>query len=167
MIGIVALVLVALALAVTARAQIRPLGRHRAALDMLALVPEWRFYAQASIASGDHFARDTHIVARDRDVSGRVGDWAPVLWPVDRRLGHAIWNPRLRVDTMILSLAEDLAQAGPGAEVQQSIPYLATLRRALAAPRGDAAERQFAVVHAVGRGTRRVSLDFVSDWHRW
>lgn len=167
MIGIAALVLVAAALAVTAWAQARPLGRYRSALDTLALVPEWRFYAQASMISAEDLARDTHLVVRDRDADGRVGDWVPLLWPVDRRLVHAIWNPRLRVDALQLSLAEDLAQGRGGAEVQQSIPYLATLRRALAAPREDAAARQFAVVHAFGRETRRVSLDFVSDWHRW
>lgn len=167
MIGGAVLVLVAAALAVTAGAQGRPLARHRVAFDTLALVPEWRFYSQASMTSAEDLARDTHLVARDRDGRGRVGDWTPVLWPADRRLVHALWNPRLRVDALILSFAEDLAYYATGAEVQQSIPYLVALRCALAAPRGDAIARQFAVVHAIGRGTRRVSLDFVSDWHRW
>lgn len=168
MIGAVALLLVAAGLVLTARAQVRPLRYHRLALDTLALVPEWRFYAQASMTTAADFARDTHLVVRDRDADGTIGGWTPALWPVERRLGHAVWNPRMRVDQLILSLAEDLAHDASGAGVQQSVGYLAVLRRALAAPRGDdVAARQFGIVHAIGRGERALSLDFVSDWHCW
>lgn len=165
MIGTLALVLAVVGLALTACVQIRPLKRHRAAFDALALLPEWRFYAQATLQSGADLARDTHIVVRDRDSAGRICGWTPVLWPVERRLGHALWNPRMRVDTVILSIAEDIVT---GPHVQQSIGYLVVLRRALAPPRGGGAvQRQFAVVHAVGRGTRALSIDFVSAWHSW
>lgn len=170
MIGISVLVLVVLGLAVTARVQVRPLRRHRALLDSLAVFPEWRFYAQASIAAAGDLARDTHIVARDRTAAGRIGGWTPVLWPVERGLRHALWNPAGQVDTLLLSIAEDLAlghRGTPGPDVQQSIGYLAVLRRVLEAPRDpDAADRQFAIVHAIGRGERRLSIDFLSAWHR-
>lgn len=168
MIGAVALLLAAAGLVLTARAQVRPLRYHRRALDTLALVPEWRFYAQASMTTTAEFARDPHLVVRDRDADGTIGGWTPVLWPVERRLGHAVWNPRMRVDALILSIAEDLAHGIAGEQVQQSVGYLVVLRRALAAPRGDdVAARQFGIVHAIGRGTRVLSLDFVSDWHCW
>lgn len=168
MIGAVALLLAAAGLVLTARAQVRPLGRHRLTLDTLALAPEWRFYAQASLTTAADFARDTHLVVRDRDADGTVGGWTPALWPVERRLGHAVWNPRMRVDQPLLSIAEELAHGIAGDQVQQSVGYLVMLRRALAAPRGDdVAARQFGIVHAIGRGERALSLDFVSDWHCW
>lgn len=169
MIGPVVLALAAIGLLATAVAQVRPLRRYRFALDALALVPEWRFYAQASLAGAADLARDTHIVVRDRLADGHVGGWTPVLWPAERRLGHALWNPRLRVDALTLSIAEDLAHKLAGAEVQQSVGYLVVLRRALAAPPatagGAAVARQFAIVHVSGRGERALSLDFVSGWH--
>lgn len=166
MIGLLALALVLAGLALTVLAQVRPGRRH--ALDMLALVPEWRFYAQASLTTSTDFARDTQLVVRDRDAAGVVGGWTPVLWPGERRLVHVVWHPWMRVEQLILSFAEDLARAAGAEHVQQSVGYLVVLRRALAAPRADAAAaRQFAVVHAIGRGTRTLSIDFLSGWHRW
>lgn len=172
MIGAFALALAAVGLVLTAYAQWRPLARHRFGLDLLAFVPEWRFYAQASLEGATDLARDTHIVVRDRAADGSVGGWTPVLWPVERRLGHALWNGATRIDQSILSLAEDLALGSYGEQVQQSVAYLVVLRRALSAPHPSAPHpsaiaRQFAIVHAIGRGDRTLSLDFVSAWHRW
>ncbi|KQN21209.1 hypothetical protein ASE86_14640 [Sphingomonas sp. Leaf33] len=170
MVGSVALVIVALGLAMTAWVQVRPLRRHRMLLDTLAILPEWRFYAQASLGTAEDFARDVHVLMRTRDAGDRVGGWTPVLWPPERRLTDAVWNARGRIDAMILSLAEDMAQqhrGAPGADVQQSIPYLVVLRRVMAeATPGPDVARQFAVAHAIGRGERRWSVEFVSAWHR-
>ena len=166
-----ALTIVVALLAMTAGAQIRPLSRHRRLLDMVALVPEWRFYAQASIGSAADYARDTHLVVRDRDKVGQVGGWRPVLWREERRFHHAFWNPRRRRDDLIFSMADDLAGASainPGEYVQQSIRYLILLRFCLETPMDlDAVEaRQFAIVHTMGRGSRDISVDFLSAWHR-
>lgn len=170
MIGAVALALAGVGLVLTAWVQVRPLRRHRMLIDTLSILPEWRFYAQASLAAADDFARDTHILMRIRDADGRIGGWTPVLWPRERRWIDALWNPRGRVDAVILSLAEDMANAHRGApapDVQQSIPYLVVLRRVMAEPVANpAGDRQFAVAHAIGRGNRRWSVDFVSAWHR-
>ncbi len=169
MIGAVALAVAGLGLVLTAWVQVRPLQRHRMLVDTLAILPEWRFYAQASLGIAEHFGRDTHILLRIRYADGHIGGWTPVLWPRDRRWIDALWNPRGRVDAVILSLAEDLAVAhggDPGADVQQSIPYLVVLRRVMAAPSPYHGDRQYAVAHAIGRGDRRWSVDFVSAWHR-
>jgi hypothetical protein len=171
-----ALGLVLIGLVATAWAQIHPARRGRYPLDLAALVPEWRFYAQRSIRDADDLARDPHLVIRDRDAGGQlgngpVGSWRALLWPPERRLLHALWNPRSRVDEAILSIAEDLgvaATCGPAPMVQQSIGYLVLLRAAMAAPTTPGAdERQFAVVEAVGRGRRDIAIVFVSAWHRW
>ncbi len=169
MISALALAFAGIGLVLTAWVQVRPLRRHRMLVDTLAILPEWRFYAQASMGTAEHFARDTHILMRIRDAEGRIGGWTPVLWSRDRRLIDALWNPRGRVDAVILSLAEDLAVAHggtPGAEVQQSVPYLVVLRCVMAAPSPDRGDRQFAIAHAIGRGDRAWSVDFVSAWHR-
>jgi len=56
--------------------RIRPLVSHGAPIEehpALALVPEWRFYAQASLSGAADFARDTHVVVRDRLADGSIG----------------------------------------------------------------------------------------------
>ena len=182
--GMVALAVVVVALAMTALAQVRPLRRGRALYDLLAILPEWRFYAQASLRTATDLARDTHLVVRDRDAAGGVGGWRPVLWHAERRLRHSLWNPALRVDVAILSAGEDLAEANEtdtsmggrrtektgraGTNVQQSIRYLVLLRRILESPPAPdlPVDRQFAIVHTIGRGARTMSIDFLSAWHR-
>lgn len=172
MLGMTVLALTGVGLLVTAGAQIRPVPRLRFLLDTLAIVPEWRFFAQASTMAAADLACDTHLVVRDRDAAGRVGGWRAALWYGERRLHHALWNPQRRVTIVILTLGETLAEAwsrAPDREVQQSIRYLVLLRRALEVPRdrGDAVDRQFAIVRTIGRAEREIAIDFVSAWHRW
>lgn len=168
-IGSVALSLVVIGLAATVWAQFRPVTRGRYLLDLFALMPEWRFYAQRSISTAVDIARDPHLVIRDRDEGGRTSGWRSLLWPPERRLVHALWNPRRRIDEAILSIAEDLGVAtakGSAPMVQQSIGYLVLLRTAMEAPfpvgTGD---RQFAVVEAIGRDRRDIRIMFLSAWH--
>jgi hypothetical protein len=168
--GLVAMTLVGAGLALTAWAQLSPLRRGRDLLDRIAIVPEWRFYAQASVDSAADFARDVHLVARDRDASGRIGGWRAVLGHADRQLVHAVWHPAMRTDDLVLSLGEDLALGyarQPAPAVQQSLRYLVLLRRVLAEPAdcAEAAERQFAVVYSRSRGERDLSIAFLSAWH--
>lgn len=170
--GIAAMALVMSGLVATAIVQVRPLRRGRTLLDMLAILPEWRFYAQASIVGANDLARDTHLVARDRDAAGRIGGWRTVLGHADRRLADALWNPVLRTDDPILSFGEDLAFAcarGMPAETLQSRPYLVLLRRVLDGPAPDegAIARQFAIVHTGGRRGRTLRIAFASAWHPW
>lgn len=168
-VGSVALGLVLFGLTVTVWAQFRPMARGRYLLDLVALIPEWRFYAQRSISSVVDVARDPHLVIRDRDEVGRTSGWRSLLWPPDRCLLHALWNPRSRTDEAILSIAEDLGVATskiPAPMVQQSIGYLVLLRAAMEAPcpvRTGA--RQFAVVEAIGRNPRDIRIMFLSAWH--
>lgn len=171
-IGPVVLAMAIAGLAATAIAQIRPMRRLRMLLDSFALVPEWRFFAQASLTRAADYAEDTHLVVRDCDTAGLPGGWQPVLCYPDRRIAHALWNPQARVDTVILTLAEMLAHdcaggAGPG--VQTSMRYLILLRRALEAPRAGpaTARRQFAIIQTTGRGARTLAITFLSAWHQW
>lgn len=175
MIGYAVMGVVVAGLAATVWVQVRPAPRLRFLLDSLAILPEWRFFAQASTRGAIDLARDTHLVVRDRNAGGRIGGWQPVLSHAERRWHQAIWNPRARVTLVILTLGEDLARLhaqGRIVEVQQSLRYLTVLRHALEAPRGAAEARQFALVHTIGRHaavgrTRPIAVDFVSDWHRW
>ena len=170
MIGIALLVAVIIGLAVTIRAQIRPMRRLRTVLDAFAIVPEWRFYAQASIKTTVDLARDPHLIVRDRDAAGRIGGWNVGLCHAERRMHHAWWNPHARVNDVVLGYAMDLAHARVGDRyLQQSIRYIAVLRCILQLPRGsaDSVDRQFAVVHTIGRGQRTIAIDVVSGWHRW
>lgn len=173
--GMIATALVVVALLMTAVIQVRPLRRGRHLLDLAALAPEWKFFAQASLKEAADVGRDPHIVIRDRQQGEHEGGWRPVMWPSDRRLLHALWNPQRRVKDPILSFAEDLAGThgpGPSPGLQQSIGYLVVLRTAMLAPNEQTGvvDRQFAVVHTLGRTTDRVSrsisIDFISAWHR-
>lgn len=171
MIGCSALVIVVAGLVMTALVQVWPLRRLRFLLDSFAILPEWRFFAQASTLGADDLARDTHLIVRDRDAAGRIGGWQPVLSDATRRWHHAIWNPQARVTIVILTLGEDLARVcrqGMMAEIQQSLRYLMVLRCALEAPHDrEVRNRQFAIVHTTGRQARTIGVDFVSAWHRW
>ncbi len=172
MLGLAAFGIVLVGLMLTVRVQMRPLRRYRDLLDLLALVPEWRFYAQASIRQASVLATDIHLVVRDGLATGEIGDWRPIMWPAGRRVHHGIWNPDTRIFGDVLAIAGQAArtwQDSPNEDVQQSIPYLLLLRRCLQAPtdRPDTVTRQFAIVRTMGRGERELFVDFVSAWHRW
>lgn len=172
MIGLAVLIVVCGGLATTVWVQFQPFHRGRTLLNLAAIVPEWRFFAQASITAASDLERDVHLVVRDRFENGRVGGWQPVLHHAERRLSHAIWNPRMRDDELILSMAEDLSIASlkyPDPLVRSSRHYLVLLRRSLEAPREqtNTVARQFAVVYTTGRQQRALSIGFISDWHRW
>lgn len=173
--GMTAAGFVVVALLVTSVAQVRPLRRGRHLLDLAALVPEWRFFSQSSLKEAADVGRDIHIVIRDRKEGEHEGGWRTVLWPSERRLLHVLWNPRRRFEDPMLSFAEELADAherGPTPGLMQSIGYLVVLRIAMLASNKttDVVDRQFAVVHTLGRTTcrsnRTVTIDFISAWHR-
>ncbi len=173
--GMTATGYVVFALLVTAVAQVRPLRRGRRLLDLAALVPEWRFFSQASLKEAADVGRDIHIVIRDRQDGEHEGEWRTVMWPSERRLLHALWNPRRRFEDPMLCFAEELADAHerePPAGLMQSIGYLVVLRIAMLASNETTGvvDRQFAVVHTLGRtsgwSNRTVSIDFISAWHR-
>jgi hypothetical protein len=171
-VGAVAIAAVAVLLAATAVRQQGRLGPRTRLLDALAIVPQWKFFGDTRLGAREGALDDLHLVARDWMGGDRVGAWLPVLSPGCRRWSHALWNPSLRPELMLLSFADDLAarpDATASGRVTTSLAYLVLLRECLdGAPRSpDARGRQFAIVRTRGRDPRSLAIAFVSAWHEW
>lgn len=166
MVNLAPLLVVAL-LTIGAWRQFVPAGRWGQLWDMVALVPQWRFYAQNGIAEDEAWFDDPHLLVRTA-ASDRQGDWEPVFWLEERSLLEAVWNPRRRAREHLVEFMELLSeQCGVRADVPvHSLPYLAILRLCLElVPLPAGTRLQFAVVRARGRGERQPALGFLSQWH--
>lgn len=169
--GGLAILGVSLALLATIAVQIRTPGGRWLTLELLAITPQWKFFAISPLAEVVHPLADLHLVVRNRGEDGTLGPWQPVLSPEERRFAEAFWNPGRRLRTLLLGHADDLANDARLAgheRVQETRAYLVLLRHCLdALPRGSAVCRQFAVIRTCGRGKRPLSVAFVSGFHRW
>ncbi len=134
-------------------------------LDNLALVPQWKFFGQARIASDPTVFDDVHLLVR----SDGEGRWREVDCFPERAWHHAFWNPHLRSESAVLVATAELAEAGiAGKHVQpSSLAYLTVLRYCLDLSEPGASDAlQFAIVTTRGREERQMFLRFLSEWHR-
>ena len=92
-------------------------------LDLLALVPEWRFFAPIP---GQH---DYHVLYRDEFVDGSVTDWTELPLVSDRRWWNIAWNPGKRGNKALFDAVSEFAvHVGAGDKsVEISIPFLTLL----------------------------------------
>jgi len=149
--------------------QFVPVERIGRALDGVAILPQWRFYAQRQIGSDEGIFDDLHLIARIRTPDGKTGPWQALLGPGERSFSAAVWHPQRRSDDQLTELMQALCptsrkdEALPG---MGSIPYLATLRFCLDAMEPAAGQvLQFAIVTTRGRRARTVDVTFLSHWH--
>ncbi len=169
--AVAALIFAGVAVLLTASTlqQFRQLGPRGQWLDTLALLPQWKFFAQAAVAQDPAWSDDWHLLARIAETgsAGQAGAWQPVLWPEDRRWWQAIWNPHERSRAHLLAYAERLSQADAAELVDPTgLAYLTVLRACFrAVALSDGHMLQFAVVATRGREARAVRLRFLSLWH--
>jgi hypothetical protein len=154
--------LVALALILTIRAQFVNPGPRAALLNDLALIPQWKFFGQAHIASDTAVFDDLHLLARCA-TDGEIGEWQELLYWDDRPWWTIIWHPRDRFGFYLGQQMFALRYAGDEAE-PTSMPYLVLLRYCLDQSESDRT-LQFALASTAGRGERPVQLHFLSQWH--
>ena len=138
-------------------------------LDQLAIVPLWKFFGQAAIASDAGCFDDLHLLARRARSTGAPGDWHELVWSGERRALEAIWNPYARSrDTLLETLGHLVFASRSGAEPvpPTALSHLRLLRCCLdRMPLADGEALQFAIAATRGRGRHPVALRFLSGWH--
>lgn len=136
-------------------------------LDVLGLLPEWRFFAPRP-GRGDH-----HLLYRDSLDGASWGPWTELPFADGRRWHHAVWYPGRRSKKAFLdhlSMLQTHVVATGGEAVEITVPYLALLGHVTSAPRGGAppALTQFLILYHDGAASED---DFVptfrSHVHRY
>jgi hypothetical protein len=138
-------------------------------LDHLAIVPQWKFFAQRSIDGNSEAFDDFHLLVRTAQRNEEPGEWRELLHYGERRWRHSVWNPRNYSRSLVVQHGQHLADVESREQngIQPSgLSYLTVLRFCLdRAPLGQGAALQFAVAGTRGRGTRELEVRFVSAWH--
>jgi len=149
--------------------QFTTVGPRGQLLDALAIVPQWKFFGQARIASDPACFDDLCLLARASSDEGDPGAWENVLWWEDRRISQAFWNPGLRRKSVIgesMMLLAMSAENGTPRARPTALAYLTVLRYCLDHQiLADGAALQFAIASTRGRGDRLVALRVLSEWH--
>lgn len=145
------------------------LGPRGQLFDGLGLVPQWRFFAQSTLATHDDQLEDHHLLVRLSDGLGTARPWVQIFWDDERRLSEAAWNPQMRAKAGIherILLATLCGETGSEEQFQSSLTYLTVLRYCLDHVETLGGEAlQFAVATTAGREQRPLSVKFVSAWH--
>jgi hypothetical protein len=138
-------------------------------LDSVALLPQWKFFGQAAIATRDDTFNDYHIIARWDTTSGDVSPWHELELYGERQWLQAVWNPQMRSLSALFEHVERLclnADKKEDPQIQSSLAYLTVLRHCLDEhPRITGSAMQFAVVTTRGRDQRAPAIRFLSAWH--
>lgn len=150
------LVAVAVLLAAGAVRQFGQLGPRGVLLDALAILPQWKFFAQRAVGEDAAAFDDLHLLVR-----GEHDDWQPLLWPEERRWLEALWHPGLYARAGLLEAMHMLARQSDARETAHAALILA--RHALAE---GTAPLQLAIAATRGRGERSPELVWLSPWYR-
>ncbi len=150
------LIAVAVMLAVGAVRQFGQLGSRGVLLDALAILPQWKFFAQDAVAQDAAAFDDLHLLVRRAE-----GAWQPLLWPDERRWHEALWNPGQYARAGLLEAMQALARQADARDTTHAALILA--RHALA--EGDT-PFQLAIAATRGRGERTPELVWLSPWYR-
>lgn len=150
------LVGVVVLLAAGAARQFGQLGPRGVLLDALAVLPQWKFFAQSAVANDAAVFEDLHLLVRTAD-----DEWRPLLWPGERRWHEALWNPGQYARALLLEAMQALARQSDARETAHAALILA--RQGLSEVGGP---MQLAIVATRGRGARVPELVWLSPWYR-
>lgn len=156
--GTIALALVALTLLATLVAQLRQFDGKGETLDMLGIVPRWKFFL------GKRSRFDVGIDWRGREENGDPGEWRAIWSARPRGRWAWLWRPEAFADGIawlaIHTLAHRVADGKPACP-ESSAAYAAILD--LCRRNGAAGEGQFALIQIAPDGAR--SMRFSSTFH--
>lgn len=158
--GLTAMALVAVQLLVTLVFQFRPLSARFATLDVLGIVPRWKFFM------AEHGRYDVAIDLRTRHASGTAQAWRTIWTPVARSGWSWLWRPEaFRGDIAWLAVMTLDARAAGGAPAcpETSAAYATILDLCRRAAGADVHEGQFAIVRVMPGGERRIR--YTSTFH--
>ena len=139
------------------------------ALSGAGLIPRWAFFAPRPAT------HDTHLMYRDRDSFGTIGELVPVTSPESRRWFHAVWNPNKFhtkvVDDLMAAMAVQKRDIEHNDFAEQSlmltVPYIALLHIVMHARRPETSvARQFVIINDQPFSPHRhPEVGFVSKFH--
>jgi hypothetical protein len=151
------LLAVAVLLAAGALRQFGQLGPRGVLLDALALLPQWKFFAQREVGEDAAAFDDFHLLVR----GGPDREWEPLLWQAERLWHEAWWNPQQYSRAMLAIAMEELA-AKPDAPPTGK----ASLTLARFALAQHPAPLQLAIATTRGRRLRGAQLVWLSPWYK-
>jgi hypothetical protein len=133
------------------------------AVDVLLIVPEWRFFGPIPGRS------DMHLLFRDRLDDGAIDEWREIDIVSMRPLWSALWNPRRREAKALFDACVEMAKARvktPDA-VLGSMPYLTLINFVSAQPRWTrSVETQFLIMMRDADATPpELTPVFLSEFH--
>lgn len=136
------------------------------------IIPDWRFFAP------DPGVYDHHVLVRGVRADGSSAGWHEITDVGERRVRHAFWHPRQRIDKAtfdvcaeLLRFIETRRRLGVDTDeirraVQLSIPYLTLVTLASSEPLDDeSAGVQFMVVISGGYDDEPPETVFLSECH--
>ena len=131
--------------------------------DLLALIPEWRFFAPMPAR------HDYVLLYRDLDTDRVWGSWHELVAASPRRWWNCVWNPKKRGNKGLFDLATELSRRVEGKDpaIELSSPYLALLNTVSLEPRlVQPIQTQFMILmqSAIQAGAKQQVL-YLSGFH--
>ena len=132
-------------------------------LDLLTIVPEWRFF-------GENPGRvDFHLLYRDRLVSDEITDWIELPLIVRRPWNAFVFYPGRRPAKALMDVVIHASRVAKehGESISGSLPYLALLHHVSAQPAGEGStHRQFLILQTTAdRDDAEPELVIASEMH--
>ena len=130
--------------------------------DLLALVPEWRFFAPTPAQ------HDYYLLYRDQLEDGSLTDWTEVRAATPRCSWNLVWNTSKRGNKALFDAIKELAAHVVASDpaIQFSVPYLTLLNHVSAIPRlGCSQSTRFLLMHNDSRLEKPPDVVFLSGVH--
>lgn len=133
------------------------------ALDVLTIVPEWRFFGR------EPGRADFHLLYRDRLSRGGVTDWIEIPLTAPRPWHAFVFNPKRRAAKALLDMVVHLSReiAISSDSLAGTLPYIALLQVVSAMPRTElSTHRQFLLLQtSADRDDANPELLVLSEMH--
>jgi hypothetical protein len=123
--------------------------------DVFGFIPRWPFFAPSPATD------DFHLLYRDRLSDGRITRWCEVRPCTPPKWIGSVWNPGRRHNKALIDVTLEIAKASlilsrdtanrDTAEIQLTLPYIATLNFVCSLPRDYCAHAtQFLIMRSKG-----------------
>jgi hypothetical protein len=116
--------------------------------DVFGFIPRWHFFAPVPATD------DLHLLYRDRLSDGRITRWCEVRPRTPPKWIGSVWNPGRRQNKALIDVTLEIVRASLSlnrdtAQIQLTLPYIATLNFVCSLPRDYCAEAtQFLIMRS-------------------
>ncbi|MFD4459615.1 hypothetical protein [Nocardia sp. NPDC058480] len=118
--------------------------------DVFGFIPRWNFFAPTPATD------DLHLLYRDRLPNGHITRWCEVRPRTSSKWIGPVWNPERRHNKALIDVTVELVKASLSlnrdtAQMQLTLPYIATLNFVCSLPRDYCAQAtQFLIMRSQG-----------------